>query len=171
MSTKLNAGEFDVYGALAPDEPYFPLAARDSSAPHHVVDWAMNRLKAIEAGTKPLTDVPMIREALTCAVDMVVWRIANRGTVGAGVAANTMPTWHDRQRGFKEQRALDKEVQAISPLAYVLQTRINDSEWTDVAGPGPLALIAKTYNETLQQPESNQEFTRSDSYRIIPSAP
>ena len=41
MGTKNNPGQFDCYGAAAPDEPIFILRATDISAPSLVVLWAL----------------------------------------------------------------------------------------------------------------------------------
>jgi hypothetical protein len=168
MSTKLNPGLYDAIKAALPDEPFFPLLARDESAQELVVAWAMGRLKAIKEGTKPDTDLPMIREALNCAADMVVWRKANCGSVGSGVAANTLPTWHDRKRGFVDHKAMVSELEKVSPRNYVLQ-KLDGETWANATEPGPLLVIAKLYNELLGQPPDNQEYIRSDFFRILPA--
>jgi len=110
LGTKTLPGPFDCYASALPDEPLFVLLARDESAPDIVVQWAMQRLQAIRDGKKPLSDVPMIREALNCSVDMVLWRIAHRGAPAEGQSSGSLPSWHSRQADYSAQHELQKEL-------------------------------------------------------------
>lgn len=110
MGTKSNPGVFDFYSSALPDEPIFILLARDESAPDIVVQWAMSRLQAVRDGTKPQTDIPMVREALNCAVDMVLWRIAKRGSAAG---TGQLPEWHNRKNTYQDQKELAK---ALAPM-------------------------------------------------------
>lgn len=86
MGTKLSPGEFDVYGALLPDEPYFVLAARDPSAPEMLRIWSRHRRDRVleESGNHPFTekqesDLRKCTASDAVADDMVIWRKANDG--------------------------------------------------------------------------------------------
>ncbi len=67
MGTKNNPGKYDCYANAKPDEPNFTLVARDITMPPSVLLWALQRASLIMAGIKPIGDVEMIEEALTCA--------------------------------------------------------------------------------------------------------
>lgn len=79
MGTKINPGKFDCYNNALADEPMFILLGRDQSAPLLVEQWALNRLRDIEAGIRPETDRAMATEAYECAQAMQNWRAANLG--------------------------------------------------------------------------------------------
>ena len=78
MGTKHKPGDYDCYANAEPDEPLFVLLARDASAPELVEQWADTRLQAITAGTKPMSDYAMVREARECAQAMRAWRRVHR---------------------------------------------------------------------------------------------
>lgn len=63
------------YDAALEDEPMFVLLARDPSAPALVRQWAAIRRVDIEAGTRPESDLPQVREAEALAERMKAWRI------------------------------------------------------------------------------------------------
>lgn len=73
MGTK-NEGD-RCYDAALDDEPMFVLLARDPSAPALVRQWAAIRRVDIEAGTRPESDLPQVREAEALAERMKAWRI------------------------------------------------------------------------------------------------
>ena len=79
MGSKNNPGQFDCYANALPDEPMFILLARDPNAPALVEAWASRREQEIGAGTRPITDRPMVTEARQCAENMREWRKANDG--------------------------------------------------------------------------------------------
>jgi hypothetical protein len=79
MGTKANPGEYDCHAKALPDEPLFTLLARDPSAPDLVERWAEERRSEINAGRRPSTDLPMVREARTLAFNMRRWRKQNEG--------------------------------------------------------------------------------------------
>lgn len=79
MGTKLEPGPFDCYANALDDEPMFLVLARDPSAPALVRGWAQRREQEIIDGTRPQTDLPMVREAFDCASEMVKWRLENDG--------------------------------------------------------------------------------------------
>lgn len=68
MGTKLNPGKYDVYGKLAPDEPFFTLRAKDPLAPVLVELWAA--LRETQYGGP----VDKFEEAKDCARLMRLWR-------------------------------------------------------------------------------------------------
>lgn len=84
MGTKNNPGVFDCYDHAEPDEPYFTLLARDSTAPEIVEAWATAReAKLHEAidrvtGREMLDEMEQIAEARRCADQMRDWRRENR---------------------------------------------------------------------------------------------
>lgn len=77
MGTKNQPGKYDCYANAKPDEPMFILLARDPAAPRAVEKWADDRKRMIHHGTKPRSDIKMIREAEDCAQAMRDWRAAN----------------------------------------------------------------------------------------------
>jgi hypothetical protein len=79
MGTKNNPGEFDCYSNAMPEEPMFILLARDPNAPHLVEQWADDRQRDIDNGSRPASDQPMVDEANHCAQTMRAWRKANDG--------------------------------------------------------------------------------------------
>jgi hypothetical protein len=79
MGSKNNPGDFDCYANALPDEPMFILLARDPGAPLLVEAWAVGRLKDIERGLRPDTDMSMVSEAQQCAANMRKWRTDNDG--------------------------------------------------------------------------------------------
>lgn len=79
MASKANPGQFDCYASALPDEPMFILLARDPMAPMIVQNWANARKQLISAGDKPLDDLAVVDEALTCAAEMRAWRFNNDG--------------------------------------------------------------------------------------------
>lgn len=76
MGSKLKPGKFDCYANAEPDEPMFILLGRDAWAAHSVEHWALGRALSIEAGKKPLTDIAMVEEALSCAGAMRLYRLS-----------------------------------------------------------------------------------------------
>jgi hypothetical protein len=78
MGTKNNPGQFDCYHNAEPDEPMFTLLARDATAPFVVRQWAAARRLLVDQGIKPMSDLPVIEEALLCAQQMEDWRRKNR---------------------------------------------------------------------------------------------
>jgi hypothetical protein len=83
VGTKNNPGRFDCYKNAEPDEPIFILLGRDPHAHVAVRKWALDRLKMIDDGLKPETDMEMIWEALDCAAKMQLYT----------------KTWRDRKQG------------------------------------------------------------------------
>lgn len=79
MGTKTDHGKFDCYDQALPDEPMFILLGRDPFAPMLVEQWAINRLRKIEAGIRPEADRAKAQEAYECAQAMFRWRAANLG--------------------------------------------------------------------------------------------
>lgn len=79
MGSKSNPGQFDCYADALPDEPMFVLLARDPMAPMIVQNWANARKQLIATGEKPLEDMAVVDEALTCAAEMRAWRFNNEG--------------------------------------------------------------------------------------------
>lgn len=80
MGTKNNPASYDCYANAEGDEPMFVLLARDASAPEVVRQWANYRSMLIALKQKPESDLPMIEEALACALAMEAWREENRPT-------------------------------------------------------------------------------------------
>jgi hypothetical protein len=74
MGTKNNPAPFDCYANAEPDEPYFVLLGRDVSAPALVRAWAHERNRLIKTGEKPISDLPMVDEAMDCAKHMEEFR-------------------------------------------------------------------------------------------------
>ena len=89
MGTKTRPGQFDCYGALLSDEPFFVLSARDPQAPALVERWAEVREDAINRGERPPSDREKVAEAFALAESMRRWRKANDG------AWRTQPTLLD----------------------------------------------------------------------------
>jgi hypothetical protein len=79
MGTKNNPGKFDCYANALPDEPMFVLLARDPDFARLVKKWAMRRLRDIECGERPESDLDMMPEAFKCASFGPVWRRNNLG--------------------------------------------------------------------------------------------
>jgi hypothetical protein len=74
MGTKNNPGSYDCYRNAEPDEPVFVLLGRDPNAPTAVRKWAEQRKRMIDIGLKPESDLPMVREAMECAITMDQYR-------------------------------------------------------------------------------------------------
>lgn len=79
MGTKNEPGRFDCFAAALPDEPTFTLLARDPDFFRLVKKWAKRRMKAIQCGDRPQSDVAMVAEAEQCAWDGQEWRRKNNG--------------------------------------------------------------------------------------------
>jgi hypothetical protein len=79
MGTKQKPGKFDCWNDALPDEPRFPLLARDQSMPELVRAWAAKRAHAIKVGLAPPEDQAQIDEARAVADQAQVWRVANLG--------------------------------------------------------------------------------------------
>lgn len=80
MATKTNPGQHDCYAKAEPDEPLFVLLARDKHAASLV--WLWSVLREID-GEEP----EKVREAQTCAAEMVAWcHDKGRQVSGLGVA-------------------------------------------------------------------------------------
>lgn len=93
MSTKIAPGAFDYYRSALPDEPYFLLLARDTTAPARLREWADEHRRDLldQKLSRPEydddkdwlarweADMAKCREADLIAHDMVVWRANNDG--------------------------------------------------------------------------------------------
>jgi len=79
MGTKNNPGNFDCYENALPDEPMFILLARDPDFWRLVHKWARRRMKDIQCGQRPSSDVNMVAEAEECAWAGQKWRKENNG--------------------------------------------------------------------------------------------
>ena len=79
MGSKTNPGVYDCYANALPDEPMLVLLARDPYAPFLVEDWANRREAAINLGSRPQADWPMVEDARQCAKNMRGWRKDNDG--------------------------------------------------------------------------------------------
>lgn len=79
MGSKNEPGEFDCYANALPDEPMFILLARDPDFFRLVKKWAKRRMKAIQCGERPQSDIAMVAEAEQCAWDGQEWRRKNNG--------------------------------------------------------------------------------------------
>lgn len=79
MGTKNNPGKFDCYTNALPDEPIFILLARDPDFQRLVHKWAKRRMKDIQCGQRPSSDIAMVTEAEECAWNGQKWRKDNNG--------------------------------------------------------------------------------------------
>ena len=79
MGTKNNPGEFDCYENALPDEPMFVLLARDPDFFRLVKKWAKRRMKDIQCGQRPQSDIRLVGEAEECAWKGQEWRKDNNG--------------------------------------------------------------------------------------------
>lgn len=79
MGTKNNPGKFDCYTNALPDEPMFVLLARDPNFQRFVHKWAKDRMKDIQCGLRPESDIAMVAEAEECAWAGQEWRKDNNG--------------------------------------------------------------------------------------------
>lgn len=80
MSSKMNPGPFDCIGAALPDEPYFVLLARDTTAPGLIRAWADKRRSDLLAlDLYDDEDMARCRDAEMIAHDMMGWRKQNQG--------------------------------------------------------------------------------------------
>ncbi len=79
MGTKNNPGKFDCYNNALPDEPMFVLLARDPDFNYYVQKWAKRRIRDILCGERPNSDMEMVNEAYSCAVEGQNWRKKNLG--------------------------------------------------------------------------------------------
>lgn len=84
MGTKANPGKYDCYTAALDDEPQFTLNARDPDFKECIEYWAMRRLRRIQAGQCPASDLAMVFEAEATAQEGANWRAANMGKWRAG---------------------------------------------------------------------------------------
>lgn len=78
MGTIDRPGCYEALSKAEPDEPLFPLLARDPGFTDTVLDWCITRLSLIRAGKKPIADCDQVAEALAIAVEGEAWRIHNR---------------------------------------------------------------------------------------------
>lgn len=68
-----------------PDEPLFPLMARDPSAPGIIRQWAAQRRSDIDMGRKPASDMAVVQNAYETADRMEAWRKQNDGAWRTGL--------------------------------------------------------------------------------------
>lgn len=79
MGTKNNPSKFDCYVNALPDEPIFHLLGRDIQAPNLVRAWADLRELEIRLGSRPKSDMEMVKEARDVANSMEQWRKEHDG--------------------------------------------------------------------------------------------
>jgi hypothetical protein len=94
----------------------FILLARDPGAPLLVEAWAVGRLKDIERGLRPDTDMSMVSEAQQCAANMRKWRTDNDGAwrkpspspaPHAGVTEGSLLGWNSTSNARFEVKLRD----------------------------------------------------------------
>lgn len=80
MGTKKNPGKYDCLSKAEPDEPYFTLLGRDSSAPSLIIEWIRQRRHKIKVGLVPNTEAEhaQIEEAGELAKAMLTFQAARK---------------------------------------------------------------------------------------------
>lgn len=190
MGTKNNPGEFDCYGKLDPDEPYFVLMGRDKAAPALVWLWASLRaLHMADVMTK--TEEAKINEAHTVSRDMFVYQVnAGKETIGVGQAAliavmeliraantNTeqllrtvvpnAPTGNDFFRLLLAQtqfKATEAEVRPASDEDWPEGTQ-TDSQHCARHSMGDKLIAARQANRDAARDDARPEETQADTVR------
>lgn len=132
MGSKANPGQFDCYASALPDEPMFILLARDPMAPMIVQNWVNARKHLIATGEKPLEDMDLVDEALTCAAEMRGWRFDNEGKWRVRADEGVDPTTADLFKPTGNHGLVDAEI-CFNSLLLVCDTDVTEdlvATWT-----------------------------------------